>query len=82
MTFHWPRGLVPTIAKQATNQAVRFPVQFYAKQFLTGGDKSLETNPIYNGNLDYGYTMTLYFFKGWFQCLKGSLNSQKHCDFL
>lgn len=42
-------GLVPTIAKQATNQAVRFPVQFYAKQFLTGGDKSLETNPIYNG---------------------------------
>ena len=63
MTFHWPRGLVPTIAKQATNQAVRFPVQFYAKQFLTGGDKSLETNPIYNGNLDYGhgYTMTLFF---------------------
>merc|ERR1712211_151677 len=42
-------GLVPTIAKQATNQAVRFPVQFYAKQFLTGGDKSLETNPLYNG---------------------------------
>merc|ERR1712190_635246 len=42
-------GLVPTIAKQATNQAVRFPVQFYAKQFLTGGDKSLESNPLYNG---------------------------------
>ncbi|CAE7558349.1 SLC25A1, partial [Symbiodinium sp. KB8] len=42
-------GLVPTIAKQATNQAVRFPVQFYAKQFLTGGDKSLDSNPIYNG---------------------------------
>ena len=44
-----PWGLVPTIAKQATNQAVRFPVQFYAKQFLTGGDKSLDANPIYNG---------------------------------
>merc|ERR1711972_864386 len=42
-------GLVPTIAKQATNQAVRFPVQFYAKQFLTGGDKSLDANPLYNG---------------------------------
>merc|ERR1712050_812277 len=26
-------GLVPTIAKQATNQAVRFPVQHFAKQF-------------------------------------------------
>jgi hypothetical protein len=79
MTFHWPRGLVPTIAKQATNQAVRFPVQFYAKQFLTGGDKSLETNPIYNGNLDYGhgYTMTLYFFKGWFQ-VKGITKLTKH----
>lgn len=42
-------GLVPTIAKQATNQAVRFPVQFYCKQAMTGGDKSLENSPIYNG---------------------------------
>lgn len=42
-------GLVPTIAKQATNQAVRFPVQFLTKQALTGGDKSLEANPLYNG---------------------------------
>merc|ERR1719375_2534599 len=42
-------GLVPTIGKQATNQAVRFPVQFFVKQAMTGGDKTLETNPIYNG---------------------------------
>lgn len=42
-------GVVPTIMKQATNQAVRFPVQFYCKEFLTGGDKSLAANPIYNG---------------------------------
>jgi len=42
-------GLVPTIAKQATNQAVRFPVQFYTKNLMTGGDKSLDANPIYNG---------------------------------
>jgi solute carrier family 25 citrate transporter 1 len=42
-------GLVPTIAKQATNQAVRFPVQHITKQLMTGGDKSLETSPIYNG---------------------------------
>jgi solute carrier family 25 citrate transporter 1 len=42
-------GLVPTIAKQATNQAVRFPVQFYCKQFMTGGDKSLDAHPLYNG---------------------------------
>jgi len=42
-------GLVPTIAKQATNQAVRFPVQFYAKQALTGGDKAKDASPIYNG---------------------------------
>merc|ERR1712048_1088171 len=42
-------GLVPTIAKQATNQAVRFPVQFFTKQWMTGGDKSLDANPLYNG---------------------------------
>lgn len=42
-------GLVPTIAKQATNQAVRFPVQFYCKNYMTGGDKSLEASPMYNG---------------------------------
>merc|ERR1712086_301270 len=42
-------GLAPTIAKQATNQAVRFPVQFYTKNLMTGGDKSLDANPIYNG---------------------------------
>lgn len=42
-------GLVPTVMKQATNQAVRFPVQFYCKEFLTGGDKSLATHPLYNG---------------------------------
>lgn len=42
-------GLIPTIAKQATNQAVRFPVQYLAKQAMTGGDKKLESSPIYNG---------------------------------
>jgi len=42
-------GVSATIAKQATNQAVRFPIQHFAKQAMTGGDKSLDTNPIYNG---------------------------------
>merc|ERR1719384_2292029 len=42
-------GLLPTIAKQATNQAVRFPVQHICKQLMTGGDKSLEAHPLYNG---------------------------------
>lgn len=42
-------GLAPTIAKQATNQAVRFPVQFTVMNAMTGGDKSLSANPIYNG---------------------------------
>lgn len=42
-------GVVPTIAKQATNQAVRFPVQHIAKNLMTGGDKSLEAHPLYNG---------------------------------
>jgi|EP00927_Polykrikos_kofoidii_P013889 solute carrier family 25 citrate transporter 1 len=43
-------GVVPTILKQATNQAVRFPVQFYCMNAMTGGDKSLEKNPLYNGS--------------------------------
>merc|ERR1719272_1946534 len=42
-------GLIPTIAKQATNQAVRFPVQYLAKEAMTGGDPKLASSPIYNG---------------------------------
>jgi len=42
-------GLVPTIAKQATNQMVRFPTQHFFKNWMTGGDKSLEQHPMYNG---------------------------------
>jgi solute carrier family 25 citrate transporter 1 len=30
------RGMVPTIMKQGTNQAVRFPVQFYFLQMMVG----------------------------------------------
>jgi len=43
------RGVVPTIAKQATNQAVRFPTQFYFLKFMVGDDKEKQANPIYNG---------------------------------
>jgi len=43
------RGVVPTIAKQATNQAVRFPTQFYCLKFLVGDDKEKQKDPIMNG---------------------------------
>lgn len=43
------RGLVPTIAKQATNQAVRFPTQFYFLRFMVGDDKVKMKDPIMNG---------------------------------
>lgn len=43
------RGVLPTIAKQGTNQMVRFPVQFYALCALTGDDKEARKNPLYNG---------------------------------
>lgn len=43
------RGLVPTIAKQGTNQMVRFPVQFYALCALAGDDKEARKSPLYNG---------------------------------
>lgn len=43
------RGVVPTIAKQATNQAVRFPTQFYALRAMVGDDKEKQKDPIWNG---------------------------------
>jgi len=42
-------GLVPTVAKQATNQMVRFPTQFFFMSWMTSGDKALEKHPLYNG---------------------------------
>lgn len=42
-------GVIPTIAKQATNQMVRFPTQFFFMNWMTSGDKTLEKHPLYNG---------------------------------
>jgi len=42
-------GLTPTILKQATNQAVRFPVQFYVLRAMVGEDKERQKDPIMNG---------------------------------
>lgn len=43
------RGVVPTIMKQATNQAVRFPTQFYFLRAMVGDDKEKQKNPLLNG---------------------------------
>eukprot|EP00418_Pyrodinium_bahamense_P069229 CAMPEP_0179087398 /NCGR_PEP_ID=MMETSP0796-20121207/39706_1 /TAXON_ID=73915 /ORGANISM="Pyrodinium bahamense, Strain pbaha01" /LENGTH=291 /DNA_ID=CAMNT_0020784901 /DNA_START=68 /DNA_END=943 /DNA_ORIENTATION=- len=43
------RGVIPTIAKQGTNQMVRFPVQHLCMQAMVGGDKQAMKNPLYNG---------------------------------
>jgi len=43
------RGVVPTIAKQSTNQAVRFPTQFYVMQLMCGDNKERMASPIFNG---------------------------------
>lgn len=43
------RGLAPTVGKQSVNQAVRFPVQFWALTQMIGDDKSQQKNPLYNG---------------------------------
>jgi solute carrier family 25 citrate transporter 1 len=43
------RGVIPTIAKQGTNQMVRFPTQFYVMLLMVGDDKEKQKNPIYNG---------------------------------
>lgn len=43
------RGVVPTIAKQGTNQMVRFPIQAMYFQLIFGGDKAKKNNPWLNG---------------------------------
>jgi solute carrier family 25 citrate transporter 1 len=43
------RGLVPTIAKQGTNQMVRFPFQQFYVHTITGGDEEKKKNPLYHG---------------------------------
>lgn len=43
------RGVAPTIAKQGTNQMVRFPVQQACVSLITQGDEAKRTNPLYNG---------------------------------
>lgn len=43
------RGVVPTILKQSTNQAVRFPVHGAFMTVLCGDDKLLRANPAISG---------------------------------
>merc|ERR1719401_1156313 len=43
------RGAFPTILKQATNQAVRMPLQVQFFQIITFGDESLAQSSVYNG---------------------------------
>lgn len=42
-------GLAPTIAKQGTNQMVRFPIQQMYFQLFFGGDPEKKKNPFLNG---------------------------------
>ncbi len=43
------KGAFPTIIKQATNQAVRMPLQQVIHGAITGYDDSLAKHPVYNG---------------------------------
>mmetsp|Transcript_147118 Transcript_147118/g.256753 ORF Transcript_147118/g.256753 Transcript_147118/m.256753 type:complete len:294 (+) Transcript_147118:62-943(+) len=43
------RGALPTIAKQACNQAVRMPLQLQCFMLISFGDESKKKSPIYNG---------------------------------
>jgi len=43
------RGVVPTIMKQGTNQAVRFPIQFVTLRAMVGDDKEAQKQPMVNG---------------------------------
>lgn len=43
------RGAVPTILKQGTNQAVRFPCQHFLLRMMVGDDKEKQKSPLING---------------------------------
>eukprot|EP01059_Diplonema_ambulator_P011794 TRINITY_DN21831_c0_g1_i1.p1 TRINITY_DN21831_c0_g1~~TRINITY_DN21831_c0_g1_i1.p1 ORF type:complete len:281 (+),score=26.65 TRINITY_DN21831_c0_g1_i1:135-977(+) len=43
------KGALPTMAKQATNQAVRFPAQFIALSAIAGSSPEKRSSPLYNG---------------------------------
>jgi hypothetical protein len=44
------KGVVPTVAKQATNQAIRMPLQMIVfNQFATMGIKADKSSPLMNG---------------------------------
>eukprot|EP01064_Diplonema_japonicum_P024304 TRINITY_DN3484_c0_g3_i1.p1 TRINITY_DN3484_c0_g3~~TRINITY_DN3484_c0_g3_i1.p1 ORF type:complete len:282 (+),score=26.89 TRINITY_DN3484_c0_g3_i1:76-921(+) len=43
------KGAVPTMMKQATNQAVRFPAQYLALSALAGSSPQKRSSPVYNG---------------------------------
>jgi len=43
------RGALPTIMKQACNQAVRMPLQLQCFTIISMGDESKKSSPIYNG---------------------------------
>lgn len=43
------RGAIPTIAKQACNQAVRMPLQLACFNLISFGDETKKKSPIYNG---------------------------------
>eukprot|EP00441_Pelagodinium_beii_P035825 CAMPEP_0197652744 /NCGR_PEP_ID=MMETSP1338-20131121/34637_1 /TAXON_ID=43686 ORGANISM="Pelagodinium beii, Strain RCC1491" /NCGR_SAMPLE_ID=MMETSP1338 /ASSEMBLY_ACC=CAM_ASM_000754 /LENGTH=293 /DNA_ID=CAMNT_0043227685 /DNA_START=57 /DNA_END=938 /DNA_ORIENTATION=- len=43
------RGALPTILKQACNQAIRMPLQLQCFTLISFGDESKKKNPLYNG---------------------------------
>ena len=43
------RGALPTVLKQATNQAVRMPLQKFFFDIITQGDEKLNKSSFYNG---------------------------------
>jgi len=43
------KGVAATTTKQGLNQAVRFPVQNFLLNVMTGGDKSKQSSTLYNG---------------------------------
>mmetsp|Transcript_28827 Transcript_28827/g.89886 ORF Transcript_28827/g.89886 Transcript_28827/m.89886 type:complete len:295 (-) Transcript_28827:52-936(-) len=71
------RGAFPTILKQATNQAVRMPLQVQIFSLITFGDDSLKQSSLYNGFAGFLAGCGSVFLTQPQDCVKSRMQSEQ-----
>lgn len=71
------RGALPTILKQACNQAVRMPLQLQFFTMISFGDESKKKSPIYNGIAGAMAGVSSVFLTQPQDCVKSRMQSEQ-----